>query len=119
MLRAKHGFVVGVIAVSAIGVALAVDKRPDSPGPGSSSEELVAAAREAYEARMRQWPIDPEHVHLDDIYHWSKRWMTAEWDLNLHSGESAKGAKTHLKRMVDLERTVVDQQKMAWSPRPT
>lgn len=112
MLRAqKITAAAAVIAILGVGVALAIDKRPDSPGPGASSEDLVAAAREAYEARVKRWPLDPEHVHFDEIYLWSKRWMTAEWDLFLQAGGGARGVKAHLTRMADLEKLIIEANK--------
>lgn len=99
--------VFGLIVVFAIGVAVAIDKRPDSPGPGASSADLVAAARETYKGRLQQWPIDPTLVTLDEIYVWSKRWMMAEWDLNLQAGDGAKSVSAHLERMANLEKSII------------
>lgn len=53
MPRMKKSVVLaGMIAVVAVGAALAIDKRPDSHGPGASSKELVEAAGRAYEVRL-------------------------------------------------------------------
>ena len=111
MSRAKKCIAIaGLIAGFTVGAVLAIDKRPDSPGPGSSSEELVAAARRAYELQLQRRPIDPEHSQIDELYLWSKRWMTAEWDLSLQTGGGAKGVKAHLGRMIDLEDTTIKAQ---------
>jgi hypothetical protein len=102
MLRAKKSIMAaGLIVLVAVGAALAIDKRPDSPGPGASSKELVAASRRAYELLRARRAMQPD-VSTDEIYLWSKRWMTAEWDLGLQAG-AAKGVKAHLERMRDLE----------------
>ncbi len=104
-MRTTKKTVIGLIAVGSltIGAAIAIDKRPDSPGPGASSQELVAAARHAYEECKKQFPIDPDKYGAEHIYVWSKRWMTAEWDLNLAVGDGPKAVRGHLKRMTELE----------------
>lgn len=104
MLRAKKGIMVaGLIAIFAVGAALAVDKRPDSPGPGSSSKELVAAARRAYELRLPYF-LNGEDRGVEETCLWSKRWMTAEWDLRLEGEGAGTGVKDHFQRMVELEK---------------
>ena len=108
----KLAVATALIAVLAFGVALAIDKRPDSPGPGSSSEDLVVAAREAYEAAKLRRRVEPEVIRVNDLYVWSKRWMTAEWDFSLHSGVGAKGVKEHLERIVDLENLTIQLHKV-------
>jgi hypothetical protein len=90
-----------------VGAAIAIDKRPDSPGPGASSEELVAAGRRAYEECQKQRPINPDKYGPEDLYVWSKRLMTAEWDLNLAAGGGVKPVKDHLDRMIDLEHVTI------------
>ncbi len=85
-----------------IGTAVAIDKRPDSPGPGASSLELIEAARSAYEIHRILYD-NFRGATADDLYVWSKRWMTAEWDLNLGAGKAQKAVKDHFDRMVDIE----------------
>ena len=99
----KYCVVAGFIVVLVAGAAVAIDKRPDSPGPGASNKELVEAARRAYEFQRARWPVDPSAVNIDEIYVWSKRWMTAEWDLSLQVDGRGKGVKAHADRMIDLE----------------
>jgi hypothetical protein len=99
----KKGVTAGLITIFAVGVVLAIDKRPDSPGPGASSKELVEAARRAYELQIKVRALAPAEFRADELYLWSKRWMTAEWDLNLPAGEGAKAVKAHFDRMTDLE----------------
>lgn len=104
MPRVKKCLVLTVaITAVALGVAAAVDKRPDSSGPGASSKELVEAARRAYELRAQAF-LNSEVRGLDEAYVWSKRWMTAEWDLRLSEGKGDKGVRAHHDRMVELER---------------
>ena len=78
-MRATKKTVIALIAVGTltVGAAIAIDKRPDSPGPGASSDELVAAARRTYEECKERMPIDPDRYGPEDLYIWSKRWMTA------------------------------------------
>jgi hypothetical protein len=107
MSRLKKSVVAaGLISVFAIGATLAIDKRPDSPGPGASSKELVEAARRAYELAVAQHRLDATRP-LGEPYIWSKRWMTAEWDLSLQAGGGEKGVKAHRDRMIDLENTTI------------
>src|ERR1700753_2122275 len=97
-MRATKKTVIALIAVGTltVGAAIAIDKRPDSPGPGASSDELVAAARRTYEECKERMPIDPDRYGPEDLYIWSKRWMTAEWDLNLAAGGGARAVKAPL-----------------------
>jgi hypothetical protein len=102
MLRTRKSSIV-ILAVGAltVGTAIAIDKRPDAPGARASSEELVAAARGAYEEWKKERGINPDKFDLEEIYAWSKRWMMAARDLN--PGEAAKAARAHLDRMSELE----------------
>ncbi|HVX16193.1 MAG TPA: hypothetical protein VHC22_33715 [Pirellulales bacterium] len=85
-----------------IGTAAAIDERPDSPGTGASSQELIEAARSAYEIHRKLYD-NHRGPTAEDLYIWSKRWMTAEWDLSLGAHEAQKAVKDHFDRMVDIE----------------
>ncbi|HEV3341594.1 MAG TPA: hypothetical protein VG125_14605 [Pirellulales bacterium] len=84
-----------------VGTAIAIDKRPGAPGAGASSKELVEAAQGAYEECKKERTINADKFHLEDVYTWSKRWMTAAQDLN--PGEAAKAVRAHFDRMSELE----------------
>lgn len=106
MLRVKkYMAIAAAIIVLAVGGALALENRPDTPGPNSSSKELVEAARRAYELRLKAFMTSEASV-LDETYLWSKRWMTAEWDFSTNTRGVGKGARTHYERMVELEKIV-------------
>ncbi|HVX10583.1 MAG TPA: hypothetical protein VHC22_05345 [Pirellulales bacterium] len=92
-----------VLGALTMGTAIAIDKRPDSPGPGASSEELVEAARQTYEVLKKNL----RRSEPEDLYLWSKRWMTAEWDLGLAAGEAPKAVREHYARMLELETITV------------
>ena len=102
MLRTRKLFIV-ILAAGAltIGTAVAIDKQPDARGGGASSKELVAAAQGAYEEWKKERAINPDKFDLEEVYIWSKRWMTAARDLN--PGEAAKAVKAHFDRMSELE----------------
>jgi len=105
MLRPKKRIAfVASLPIIAIGALLAAAERPDAPGPGSSSKELVDAARYAYEIKAERYRA--RLAPLEDVYVWSRRWMTAEWDLRLQAGDGPKSVKAHLERMAELEKLV-------------
>ena len=108
MLRSKKA--VGVVALfgfAALGALLAAAERPDAPGPGSSSKELVEAARQAYELRAAGYRA--RLVPLEDIYAWSRRWLMAEWDLGAPGDGKVNFARDHEARMVELEKSTKQQ----------
>ena len=84
-----------------VGTAIAIDKGPDAPQPSASSEDLVEAARSAYEFHQRLFQ-NARGPTPDDLYVWSKRWMVAERDLHPDAGEAAKAVKAHVERMEQL-----------------
>lgn len=94
--------VVLTLGALTVGTAIAIDKLSDAAEPKASSEELLEAARSAYEFHKVLYE-NARGPAAEDLYLWSKRWMTAERDLDPAAAEAAKAVKAHVERMEQLE----------------
>jgi hypothetical protein len=97
-----------VVTLFLSGLTLAADP-PQTVNIAELRKAKLAAAKKTYELLLRNFTEGRRAATAERTYHWSRRWLEAERELNRKKEDQVAAYQAHRDRVRDLHRIVKDR----------